>query len=311
MNEKPLVTFALFAYNQEKYIREAVKGAFAQTYSPLEIILSDDCSTDRTFEIIREMAASYQGPHKIILNCNDSNMGLGPHLFNVARMASGELFIAAAGDDVSFADRTHTTVSNWLQIRSSVFTTDEEHYDEAGTYIGYFKRNMMSHCTMEDFASVQKSLGCTWAITRDLMVKYPIPSRDMINEDVLLGVIAMLHSGVSYIPVATVKRTTGVGITSVRNFKSKIEEKIVWLTRRVALLEAIIGVLRTTDDNKTLLLVEEDLKAIITLLDYARTGKSFFKTLAYVTRNQPRKYISNIFKILIFRWMKVWDDLNA
>ena len=41
----PLVTFALFAYNQERYVREAVEGAFAQTYQPLEIILSDDCSS--------------------------------------------------------------------------------------------------------------------------------------------------------------------------------------------------------------------------------------------------------------------------
>ena len=56
---KPLLTFALAALNQERFIREAVEAAFAQTYSPLEIILSDDCSDDRTFDIIREMAAAY------------------------------------------------------------------------------------------------------------------------------------------------------------------------------------------------------------------------------------------------------------
>ena len=48
---KPLLTFAVGAYNQERFIREAVESAFAQTYSPLEIVLSDDCSRDRTFEI--------------------------------------------------------------------------------------------------------------------------------------------------------------------------------------------------------------------------------------------------------------------
>ena len=58
----PLISFVLLAYKQEKYIREAVEGAFAQTYSPLEIILSDDASPDGTFEIIQEMAAAYQGP---------------------------------------------------------------------------------------------------------------------------------------------------------------------------------------------------------------------------------------------------------
>jgi len=42
--EKSLITLALVAYNQERFISEALEGAFAQTYSPLEIILSDDCS---------------------------------------------------------------------------------------------------------------------------------------------------------------------------------------------------------------------------------------------------------------------------
>ncbi|MEO5658257.1 MAG: glycosyltransferase, partial [Polaromonas sp.] len=47
----PLVTFVLFAYNQKKFIAEAVNGALSQTYSPLQIILSDDASTDGTYEV--------------------------------------------------------------------------------------------------------------------------------------------------------------------------------------------------------------------------------------------------------------------
>jgi hypothetical protein len=46
---RPLVTFALFAYNREQYIREAVEGAFSKTYEPLEIMLSDDYASDCTF----------------------------------------------------------------------------------------------------------------------------------------------------------------------------------------------------------------------------------------------------------------------
>ena len=37
--ERPLITLVVLAYNQESYIREAVKAAFEQNYSPLEIIL--------------------------------------------------------------------------------------------------------------------------------------------------------------------------------------------------------------------------------------------------------------------------------
>ena len=78
--DRPLVSFAVIAYNQERFIREAIEGAFAQTYEPLEIILSDDCSPDRTFDIMQEMAAAYDGPHKVVLNRNEPNLGLVPHV---------------------------------------------------------------------------------------------------------------------------------------------------------------------------------------------------------------------------------------
>lgn len=70
INKNPLITYAIFAFNQEAYIREAIDAAFSQTYSPLEIIISDDASADATPEIIRRMVAEYPGPHKVIVNIN-------------------------------------------------------------------------------------------------------------------------------------------------------------------------------------------------------------------------------------------------
>jgi glycosyltransferase involved in cell wall biosynthesis len=104
--ERPLVTFAVFAYNQERYIRAAVEGAFSQTYSPLEIILSDDCSTDRTFAIMEEMAAGYKGPHAVRTRKNDRNLGLAGHINAFVAASKGEIICWAAGDDVSLPHRT-------------------------------------------------------------------------------------------------------------------------------------------------------------------------------------------------------------
>tara|TARA_B110000977_G_scaffold180414_1_gene240014 strand:+ start:396 stop:1454 length:1059 start_codon:yes stop_codon:yes gene_type:complete len=111
--DRPLVTFALFAYNQEEYIREAVEGAFAQTYEPLEIILSDDCSTDRTFEIIQEMADAYDGPHSIILRRNIINLGTALHVQMAFGESRGLLFVVAAGDDISRPNRVSILVDTW------------------------------------------------------------------------------------------------------------------------------------------------------------------------------------------------------
>lgn len=112
--DRPLVTFAVFAYNQEKYIREAVEGAFSQTYSPLEIILSDDCSSDRTFEIMEEMAARYDGPHRLVLRRNEINLGTAAHFSIAAARSRGDLLVAAAGDDISRVQRVERLIREWL-----------------------------------------------------------------------------------------------------------------------------------------------------------------------------------------------------
>ena len=78
-NKLPLVSFCIVAYKAEKYIREAIEGAFSQDYPNLEIIMSDDCSPDKTFDIMKEMAAQYSGPHKIKLNQNKENAGPREH----------------------------------------------------------------------------------------------------------------------------------------------------------------------------------------------------------------------------------------
>ncbi len=121
MTDRPLVTFALFAYNQERYIREAVEGALSQTYSPLEVILSDDCSTDRTFDCIQEMVAAYRGPHQVVVRRNATNVGIGGHVNRVVEASRGELLVVAGGDDVSLPQRTGRVVE-YLQSETEVFS---------------------------------------------------------------------------------------------------------------------------------------------------------------------------------------------
>ena len=57
--EKPLVSYVLTTYNIESFIEESVKCAFEQDYENLEIILSDDCSSDHTFDIMKKMGGNY------------------------------------------------------------------------------------------------------------------------------------------------------------------------------------------------------------------------------------------------------------
>jgi glycosyltransferase involved in cell wall biosynthesis len=108
--ERPLVTLVLLTYRQETFIREAVETALAQTYQPLEVILSDDCSPDSTFEIIESIVRDYRGPHRVVTNRNPANLGLGAHFQRAVELSHGEWIVAAAGDDTSEPQRVQRMV---------------------------------------------------------------------------------------------------------------------------------------------------------------------------------------------------------
>ena len=60
-----LVSLVVMAWKQEALLPKVIAAAFAQTYQPLEIVLSDDASPDGSFAVMQEMAAAYRGPHLI------------------------------------------------------------------------------------------------------------------------------------------------------------------------------------------------------------------------------------------------------
>jgi cellulose synthase/poly-beta-1,6-N-acetylglucosamine synthase-like glycosyltransferase len=243
----PLVSFVLLAYKQEKYIREAVKGAFAQTYSPLEIILSDDASPDGTFEIIQEMAATYQGPHKLILNRNETNLGVGRHVEKAFHMASGEWLVGAAGDDISLPHRCQRLMdeilssdSSPLGIASAWTSIDEQGSEIPGTTQtqDWYERIRTSpkHLGIEGCRSVlcdgmTQLSGCSAMWSRRLIHEWPPLMNDTTCEDQILSCRALLTGTLIHLPDALVLyRTHPDSLTNfVSNNSRKSKTLAEWL----------------------------------------------------------------------------------
>lgn len=107
----PLVSFCLITYNQEKFILDALQGAVSQDYENIEIIVSDDCSTDDTYTIIGSFFENYKGNKKVILNRNAENIGIREHCNKILReLSHGDIIVLAAGDDVSLPERCSESV---------------------------------------------------------------------------------------------------------------------------------------------------------------------------------------------------------
>lgn len=92
----PLVTIMIPTYNQEQYIENAIESALSQDYSNLEIVISDDNSTDQTGIVIKK----YLNDPRIKYFRNTKNLGrVGNYHHTLYDLATGEWVVNLDGDD--------------------------------------------------------------------------------------------------------------------------------------------------------------------------------------------------------------------
>ena len=108
----PLVSIGLPVYNGEHYIARAIGSLLAQDYALIELIISDNASTDRTPEICREYAAKDSRVH---YHRNSANLGVVKNFNRVFELASGDYFMWAGDHDL----RAPTYVSRCIEIMAA------------------------------------------------------------------------------------------------------------------------------------------------------------------------------------------------
>jgi len=155
----PLVTFIMLFYKHEKYTRDAIKGALSQDYPNIEFIFSDDHSPDNTFKVMESEINSYGDNRTILLNRNDANLGLVPHLNGLLKIAKGEIIVLAAGDDISLPHRVSATVELFKDVDVSFVSFNDEQIDEQGNTISKGARvgyQGVKKFSLDDFISGKK-----------------------------------------------------------------------------------------------------------------------------------------------------------
>lgn len=118
-SNKPLASLIVCFYNQVDFVEDAVQGALSQTYENLEIVLSDDCSTDGTYEKIIGLIKDYNGSHHIVTNRNNKNLGLVPHFNKVfLELSHGQYIFVQGGDDISLPNRVSIGIDYFIRDSS-------------------------------------------------------------------------------------------------------------------------------------------------------------------------------------------------
>ncbi len=94
----PKVSVVIPNYNYERYLPQRLKTVLDQTYKPAEIIFLDDCSTDESVRIARDILSGGAIPYRIIENRR--NQGVFPQWLRGIEESAGELIWIAEADDL-------------------------------------------------------------------------------------------------------------------------------------------------------------------------------------------------------------------
>lgn len=92
-----MISVAMATYNGAKYLPEQMDSILNQTISDIEIIVCDDCSTDKTWEILQSYAAN---DPRIHCYRNDSNLGFKKNFEKAISLCQGELIALSDQDDI-------------------------------------------------------------------------------------------------------------------------------------------------------------------------------------------------------------------
>ena len=127
----PLITIILLCYNQQNIVAGAVGGVLSQTYSPLEIFIFDDCSTDRTADIIQRTITNHHPcQHDVRFFRNPENKHSNIVVRMGLRMAKGEFIFVSHGDDIMLPHMVEEMVKFWIAEDVSLVTANAYYIDE-------------------------------------------------------------------------------------------------------------------------------------------------------------------------------------
>lgn len=216
----PRVSLFVFCYQQADFIEQAVTAALAQDYSNLQIIISDDASSDDTYRLVESIAAQYRGPHQLTLNRNVQNLGIGRHFIHIMdNLVDGELVVASAGDDISAPNRVSRIVEEWLAHgKPALVAHGLEEINELGhSFAG--SRTVQYRVQDQPFQWPQSMalhdylrhpyplpyIGAALAYRTDVYIKFGTPAAEPSYEDHLMYFRALLFDGMHYFPQELVK----------------------------------------------------------------------------------------------------------
>ena len=148
MNREDLISIIMPSYNCEDYITQAIGSILAQTYTNWELIVVDDCSSDRTPDVIKSF-----GDERIRFFCNEKNSGAAVSRNRALREAKGKWIAFLDSDDIWHPEKLQRQL-DFMKKNGYAFSCTDYRIQLNGTWLGHVntgplvvnKRKMYHYC---------------------------------------------------------------------------------------------------------------------------------------------------------------------
>jgi len=225
MRDGPLVSVALATYNGERYLRRQLDSIVGQTYRNIEIVVSDDCSSDGTVALLDE----YRRTHGITCRVNERNVGFVRNFERALSDCKGDFIALSDQDDIWLADKVETLVreiGSHSLVYTDAFLINGNDEILPGSLMEVSGVRPVSGNCFEYFVCNNCVTGCTAMFRKNLLeTAIPIPEGETYH-DWWLAVVASRRDGVLYYPgKLTQYRQHGSNYTGA-NVKARLPARI-------------------------------------------------------------------------------------
>ena len=225
----------LTTYNGEKYIREQVESILNQTYKNIRLVISDDCSTDKTVEILKEYEKK---DDRVVLYSQKKNLGYVKNFEFLLTKVENDLYMLSDQDDVWLPEKIEKSLEKLKKEDADLVFGELEVVDEnLNTIFPSFGDFMLLNRKIKKYIHTYKVnylyncvTGCTVLSKKkfiEKMLPFPNNSKYLIHDH-WLGLVVSLNGKLAYVEEKYIKyRQHGknqVGVKRVSHNFEKLEQ---------------------------------------------------------------------------------------
>lgn len=205
------VDILLATYNGEQYLREQLDSIMCQTYSNFRLLISDDCSSDSTKEILEEYV---EKDKRIIVFSQEKNLGVVKNFEFLLKRVENKYFMFSDQDDIWNENKIEKSIKVIEETKSDLVYSDLEVVDSSlnVTYSSYWKlkgfyKKIVKYNNFESLYLNNFITGCTMLSKKEFIDEVlPLPNTSkFILHDYWIPLILSQKHKITYIEEPLIK----------------------------------------------------------------------------------------------------------